>query len=148
MVIHEITGRVSGLLVVCAEQGIATHVSMLSSNNTQLDIPIKETPHDEEWWRNQIGRKVKIIKSIKVELVGRTAADVCPDKVGKYLIQVTRTLPYARALKQAMAIKNCKLWKMTTDKYIAIRKVKPEDNIDIIDLADGDWQNELIDVIP
>lgn len=141
----EITGRVLGLLVVCEEHEAITHVSLLSGN-AQLNIPIKNTPHDEAWWCDQIGRKVQIIQSTKVGLIGRTAADVCPDKIGKYLIQVTKLLPYERALSHAVAIKNCKLWKVTSDKYMAVRMVEAHDNVDIIKLSNGDWQGELIDV--
>lgn len=139
---NEITGQIKG---VHGEGGAMTHVSILGTSNNRIKLPIAHTSYDECWWRDRIGQQVKITISTKVEIIGRKAKDICPDKVGKYLIQITKPLPYNRVIIHIQNVPDSKLYKLSKNKYIAIRKVGPDDSVDAIGLIDGEWEQELID---
>lgn len=91
-------------------------------------------------------------KEDKEEQEPQRAEDVCPEKVGKYLIQVSKPRTYHMANKCAVQLKraDCKLYNICEDIYIAFRKVNPQDNPDLINHEidpNGDWYKELIDVV-
>lgn len=74
---------------------------------------------------------------------------VCPDKVGRFLVQVTKPYTYHKANFLAGKLKDyeCKLFKICEDKYLVLRKVRPDDKPADIGHHFGEWQNDLLDVV-